>query len=116
MAIFEAATVMVKRLYGALESIRRMVKQSISNSSPIISSLYNPQSFLTAICQVTAQAQKLELDKLVTWTDITKNSAEEIESLAKDEVILLDFMFKALDGTFRVVYWKGRSQKRCSVR
>ena len=44
----------------------------------IISSLYNPQSFLTAICQVTAQKDKEELDKLVTQTDIqTKMTVED---------------------------------------
>jgi len=45
-----------------------------------LSGLYNPQSFLTAICQVTAQANKWELDKLVTWTDVTKKmSVDEID-------------------------------------
>jgi len=45
-----------------------------------LSGLVNPQSFLTAICQVTAQANKWELDKLVTWTDPTKKvSNDEIE-------------------------------------
>jgi len=37
-----------------------------------LSGLVNPQSFLTAVCQVTAKAQKWELDKLQTWTDVTK--------------------------------------------
>jgi dynein heavy chain len=50
-----------------------------------VSGLFNPQSFLTAICQVTAQKNSLELDKLVTWTDVTKkNSIEEIEGLSRD--------------------------------
>jgi dynein heavy chain len=45
-----------------------------------LSGLINPQSFLTAICQVTAQANKWELDKLVTWTDPTKKvSNDEVE-------------------------------------
>jgi dynein heavy chain len=45
-----------------------------------LSGLVNPQSFLTAICQVTAQANKWELDKLVTWTDPTKKmNNDEIE-------------------------------------
>jgi dynein heavy chain len=42
-----------------------------------ISGLYNPQSFLTAICQVTAQKNSLELDKLETWTDVRKNTNPE---------------------------------------
>jgi len=37
-----------------------------------ISGLFNPQSFLTAIMQVTAQAQNLELDKLSIVTEVTK--------------------------------------------
>ncbi|MAD34276.1 MAG: hypothetical protein CMJ88_11040 [Planctomycetes bacterium] len=50
-----------------------------------LSGLYNPQSFLTAICQVTAQKDKEELDKLVTQTDIqSKMNAEEIDSSPKD--------------------------------
>jgi dynein heavy chain, axonemal len=47
--------------------------------------LYNPQSFLTAICQVTAQKNQWELDKLVTWTDVTKKlTAEEVEGNSRD--------------------------------
>ena len=50
-----------------------------------ISGLYNPQSFLTAICQVTAQKMSWELDKLVTWTEVTKKvSVEDVEAGAKD--------------------------------
>jgi dynein heavy chain len=37
-----------------------------------LSGFVNPQSFLTAICQVTAKNNKWELDKLVTETEITK--------------------------------------------
>merc|ERR1711998_230387 len=39
-----------------------------------ISGLFNPQSFLTAIMQVTAQAQSLELDKLQINTEVSKKS------------------------------------------
>jgi len=50
-----------------------------------ISGLVNPQSFLTAICQVTAQKNSLELDKLVTWTEVTKKiEIAEIDSHARD--------------------------------
>merc|ERR1711871_478223 len=37
-----------------------------------LSGLITPQSFLTAICQVTAQKNQLELDKLVTQTEPKK--------------------------------------------
>jgi dynein heavy chain len=50
-----------------------------------LSGLFNPQSFLTAICQVTAQKNQWELDKLVTWTDVTKKiSVEEVEATSRD--------------------------------
>ena len=47
--------------------------------------LFNPQSFLTAIMQITAQANNLELDKLTLLTDITKRiSPEEFTTPAKE--------------------------------
>ncbi|KAJ1439145.1 dynein heavy chain and region D6 of dynein motor-domain-containing protein [Ochromonadaceae sp. CCMP2298] len=47
--------------------------------------LFNPPSFLTAIMQIVAQSQSLELDKLTLVTDITKKmSPEEFTALAKD--------------------------------
>jgi len=50
-----------------------------------LSGLVNPQSFLTAICQVTAQKNQWELDKLITWTDITKRmEVSEIEGISRD--------------------------------
>ena len=50
-----------------------------------ISGLVNPTSFLTAICQVTAQRNQWELDKLVTFTDVLKKSSvDDIESKSRD--------------------------------
>jgi len=49
-----------------------------------ISGLITPQSFLTAINQVTAQKNQLELDKLVINTDVTKRTAAEIDTLSRD--------------------------------
>jgi len=50
-----------------------------------ISALFNPQSFLTAVMQATAQAQGLELDKLSLLTDVTKKmTAEEMTAPAKE--------------------------------
>jgi len=55
-----------------------------------LSGLYNPQSFLTAICQVTAQKNQWELDKLVTWTDVTKKlNIEEVEGLSRDGAYII---------------------------
>ena len=50
-----------------------------------ISGLFNPQSFLTAIMQISAQAGGLELDKLTLLTDITKKmAAEEMTQPARE--------------------------------
>jgi dynein heavy chain len=50
-----------------------------------LSGLVNPQSFLTAICQVAAQKNQWELDKLLTWTEVTKKiSVEEVEGASRD--------------------------------
>ena len=45
----------------------------------------NPQSFLTAIKQMTAQRTGDALDKLIVWTDVTKRfNADEIEAKSRD--------------------------------
>ena len=50
-----------------------------------ISGLFNPQSFLTAVMQATAQRDNLELDKLTLLTDVQKKMlAEEVTSPAKE--------------------------------
>eukprot|EP01040_Poterioochromonas_malhamensis_P024098 gene24098-29736_t len=50
-----------------------------------ISGLFNPQSFLTAVMQITAQSQSLELDKLSLMTDVMKKmNAEEFNAPAKE--------------------------------
>ena len=54
-----------------------------------IAGFSNPQSFLTAIKQMTAQRTGDALDKLVTFTDITKiTNHEEIESRSRDGAYL----------------------------
>jgi len=49
-----------------------------------INYMFNPQSFLTAIMQKTAQKQKMELDKLVIQTDVTRKTVEQTDSRARD--------------------------------
>jgi dynein heavy chain len=49
-----------------------------------LSKLFNPQSFLTAIKQITCQTQKLELDKLQVLTDVQKRDVSQIDAYAKD--------------------------------
>lgn len=49
-----------------------------------IAFMFNPQSFLTAIMQRTAQMQKLELDKLTILTDVTRRNLEQTETKARE--------------------------------
>jgi dynein heavy chain len=49
-----------------------------------LSYMFNPQSFLTAIMQKTAQINKLELDKLTIMTDVTRKTLEQTESKARE--------------------------------
>jgi len=46
--------------------------------------LVNPQSYLTAIRQTTAQRQSLELDRLTIQTEVTKRFAEEVDAPSRD--------------------------------
>jgi dynein heavy chain len=55
-----------------------------------IAGLFNPQSFLTAIMQITSQLQSLELDKLVLQTDVTKKlNVEDFGQAAKDGTYII---------------------------
>ena len=49
-----------------------------------LSKFFNPQSFLTAIKQITCQTQMLELDKLQVFTDVQKREVSQIDAYAKD--------------------------------
>ena len=49
-----------------------------------ISGLVNPTSFLTAIKQVTAQKNKLELDKLMTFTVVTKRTVDDCDQAPQE--------------------------------
>lgn len=49
-----------------------------------LSGLINPQSFLTAIRQQTAQRFSQELDKLVILTEVTKKMVPEIDAPSRD--------------------------------
>jgi dynein heavy chain len=52
-----------------------------------LSGMVNPQSFLTAIKQVTAQNMGAELDKLCIQTDITKKKVKDIDSGSRGALI-----------------------------
>jgi dynein heavy chain len=55
-----------------------------------IGGMINPMSFLTAICQVSAQSNKWELDKLVTYTDVTKKmTIDEVDGNSRDGAYII---------------------------
>lgn len=57
-----------------------------------LSGLIIPESFLTAIKQVTAQQKSLELDKLVTWTEWTKKmSADQVDGKPRSGAYMSGF-------------------------
>jgi len=49
---------------------------------------FNPQSFLTAIMQCTAQADSLELDKLAILTEVTTKSLEQTDAPARSGALI----------------------------
>merc|ERR1719297_298482 len=49
-----------------------------------IARLFNPQSFLTAIKQLCCQMQKLELDKLQVFTEVTKKEVKQVDGHSKE--------------------------------
>jgi dynein heavy chain len=54
-----------------------------------IAKLFKPQSFLTAIKQVTCQTLFLELDKLMVFTDVTKREpSKPVDAAAKEGVFV----------------------------
>ena len=71
------------------------LEQWSNNASEIpkvtwLSGLVNPTSFLTAICQVTANKKQWELDKLVTFTEVTKRmTTDEIETSSRDGAYII---------------------------
>lgn len=60
----------------------------------MISRLFNPQSYLTAIKQIVAQKNQYELNKLYIATEVQKKSIEEVESAAKDGSYVFGFILE----------------------
>jgi len=54
-----------------------------------VSKLFNPQSFLTAIKQLCCQQNRLELDKLQVYTEVTKRDANKVESHSRDGAFVI---------------------------
>ena len=82
----------LRPLAGWLHNLQERVNQLnewIGNPLEIprvtwLSGLINPQSFLTAIRQQTAQRTSQELDKLIIQTDVTKKSIDDIDTPSRD--------------------------------
>jgi dynein heavy chain len=53
-----------------------------------LSGLVNPQSFLTAVKQRTAQQTKAELDKLCILTEVTKRQVEDVDVATRDGCLI----------------------------
>jgi len=49
-----------------------------------ISKFFSPQSFLTAIKQLCCQVNKLELDKLQVFTEVTKRDVKQVDQPARE--------------------------------
>lgn len=49
-----------------------------------VSFFFNPQSFLTAVMQITSRRNNLELDKLAVITEVTRKNMSEIDSHARE--------------------------------
>jgi dynein heavy chain len=88
------------RLLGAwkFNLTQRVLQLSEWFASPLepvkclwLGGLVNPQSYLTAIKQTTAQRQSLELDRLAIQTEVTKKFAEEIDAGSRDGAFLTGF-------------------------
>eukprot|EP00918_Siedleckia_nematoides_P022348 GHVU01048072.1.p1 GENE.GHVU01048072.1~~GHVU01048072.1.p1 ORF type:complete len:830 (+),score=159.71 GHVU01048072.1:655-3144(+) len=68
-------------LRDRIEHLQQWVAEPASVPKVVwLSKLFNPQSFLTAIKQVTAQQQSLELNKLSISTEVTKRDASSIDA------------------------------------
>jgi len=49
-----------------------------------VSYFFNPQSFLTAVMQITSRRNNLELDKLGIITDVTRKTFDEVDAPARE--------------------------------
>lgn len=60
----------------------------------VISRLFNPQSFLTAIKQVIGRQKEQELNKLYIQTDVTKKSMDDIEGPGKEGAYVIGLILE----------------------
>ncbi len=82
----------VHRCCGAFPSVLlSRVRLLLWSQVVWLSGMINPQSFLTAIAQQTAQRTSQELDKLVIQTDVTKRMAGEVDASSRDGAYVSGF-------------------------
>jgi len=88
----------VKKAYPSLRSLDQWVDNVLERCGQLngwtaelavpkvtmLSYLFNPQSFLTAVMQTTARRNDWPLDKTVVLTDVTKKQVEEVDAAARD--------------------------------
>ena len=88
----------VKKAYPSLRSLDQWVDNVLERCVQLngwtaelavpkvtmLSYLFNPQSFLTAVMQTTARRNDWPLDKTVVLTDVTKKQVEEVDAAARD--------------------------------
>lgn len=68
----------------------------------MISRLFNPQSFLTAIKQIIGRKTQQELNSLYIATEITKKTVEEIDSAAKDGSYVFGFILEGARWDYQI--------------
>lgn len=78
-------------LVNLLERNKQLTDWTAELATPKVvwlSGLFNPQSFLTAIMQVTARKNAWPLDKMALQTEVTKKNVADIESAARDGALV----------------------------
>lgn len=89
--------------------IKRIEQLNIFKDNPLeipkvvmISRLFNPQSFLTAIKQIIGRKTKQELNRLYIATEITKKSVEEVDAAAKDGAFVFGFILEGARWEYQI--------------
>jgi len=60
----------------------------------LLSCLFNPQSFLTAVMQTTARRNDWPLDKTVVQTEVTKKAPDEISAASREGAYITGFVLE----------------------
>jgi len=75
----------IQNLIERAQQLQEWVDNTTSIPAVVnVAYLFNPQSFLTAVMQVAARKNNLELDKLAIITDVTRKNVKDIDEPARD--------------------------------